>query len=352
MSWSTPIEDGPLFGGLYLHGLCRRWQVRRDEEAAGKARRIAAGLMKLSELGATEGFIGRGVAADGSGHYPASSEDQMFPWVYGLCRYLGTELPSADERKRVVTKIVATVEAVEKNRWRVPCDPAGFGERGDLTRATVHDAVRLLFLLRTMHALTGEDRWLREFRARLEERVGKGNRTRLEVIEDGLDLGPSDKKDTFIWTNAMSQAALRVLVDEVEDDGVRAKLRRGLVAGARSAAPHLVRAHRWDNASTLRFDVDWRFLKASWKPQQSCAEAIALAREQLSLWAAHNPRSPYEDDTVREPLFAAWIVLLSGDAGLRAEYGPEIEAMLQRYDWSHLYTATFFVAVNVFYEGL
>jgi hypothetical protein len=150
----------------------------------------------------------------------------------------------------------------------------------------------------------------------------------------------------------MSQAALRALVDEEKEEGVREMLRRGLLAGARSAAPHLTRARRWDNASKLTFDVDWRFLKESWKPQQNCDEAIALARGQLAQWAAHNPRSPYEDDTVREPLFAAWIVLLAGDAGLRAEYGPAIEEMLTRYDWSRLYTSTFFVAVNIFYEGL
>ena len=45
MSWSTPTEDGPFFGGLYLAGLCRRWQARRDSETADQARRIAAGLM-------------------------------------------------------------------------------------------------------------------------------------------------------------------------------------------------------------------------------------------------------------------------------------------------------------------
>ena len=42
MSWSSPIEDGPFFGGLYLDGLCNRWRARRDVESAEKARRILA----------------------------------------------------------------------------------------------------------------------------------------------------------------------------------------------------------------------------------------------------------------------------------------------------------------------
>jgi hypothetical protein len=351
MSWSTPIEDGPFFGGLYLVGLCQRWRARRDAETAEQARRIAAGLMKLAALGETPGFIARGVAADGRAHYRASSEDQMFPWFLGLRLYLQSGLATEEEKAAITARMVATVEAVERNGWRVPCDPASFGDRGDFTKATVHDAARLLYLLRAMHELTGDERWRREYDARLAERIGKANRPRLELIGDGLNFGPPDKRDTFIWTNSMSQAALRALVDGETDAPVRESLRRGLLASARSAASHLGRAERWENANTLGFDVDWRFLKESWKPQANCDEAIALARSQLPLWAAHNPRSPYEDDTVREPLFAAWIVLLAHDEMLRREHLPAIRAMLARYDWSRLYTSTFFIAVNVFHES-
>ncbi len=352
MSWSTPTEDGPFFGGLYLVGLCRRWQSRRDAEAADQARRIAAGLMKLASLGSTPGFIARGIAADGRSHYRASSEDQMFPWFLGLRSYLRSGLASQDEMKAITARLVTTVGAVERNRWRVPCDPASFGERGDFTKATVHDAARLLYLLLAMHELTNDERWLRDYRARLVEPIGKAHRPRIDIIADGLQFGPAEKQDTFIWTNSMSQAALRALFETETDPAIRESLRRGLIASAQSAAVHLVRADRWDNANPLGFDVDWRFLKESWKPQATCDEAIALARSQLPLWAAHNPRSPYEDDTVREPLFAAWIVLLAGDRDLREKHRANIQAMLRRYDWSRLYTSTFFVAVNVFHEGL
>ena len=352
MSWSTPTEDGPFFGGLYLVGLCRRWQMRRDAETADQARRIAAGLMKLASLGSTPGFIARGVAEDGRSYYRASSEDQMFPWFMGLRVYLQSGLATESKRAAITARMVATVEAVERTRWRVPCDPASFGERGDFTKATVHDAARLLYFLRAMHELTGDERWLRDYRARLAERIGKANRPRLDLITDGLQFGPAEKQDTFIWTNSMSQAALRALAEAETDTTVREALRRGLIASAQSAAVHLVRAEHWDNANTLGFDVDWRFLKESWKPQANCDEAIALARSQLPLWADHNPRSPYEDDTVREPLFAAWIVLLAGDHDLREKHRATIQTMLRRYDWARLYTSTFFVAVNVFHEGL
>lgn len=347
MSWSTPVEDGPFFGGLYLDGLCNRWRARHDEESAEKARRIAAGLMKLADAADTPGFVARGFASDGRSHYPASSEDQVFPWFYGLWRYLQTGLPAAAEAASIRAKLIATVLAVEGHGWRVPCDPPAFGMRGDFTRPDAHDAARLLFLLRAMHQLTGDEAWLEKFRARLGERVGKQSVLRREICVAGLDFGPPENKDSYVWTRSMSVAALRGLAEMETDPSTRAVFRAGLAASARSAAPHLARGRGFDRENDLHFEVDWRFLNAAWQPQRNCDEAIALARRLLPVWAERNPRSPYEDDTVREPLFAAWVVALAGDDGQRAE----IAELLRRYEWARLYSSTFFIAVNVGYEA-
>lgn len=343
MSWSTPIEDGPFFGGLYLDGLCNRWRARRDAESAEKARRIAAGLMRLAGAAGTPGFVARGFASDGRSHYPASSEDQVFPWFYGLWCYLQTGLASADEAARIRERMIATVLAVEGHGWRVPCHPPSFGTRGDFTRPDSHDAARLLFLLRAMHRLTGDAVWLEKYNTRLEERVGKSNLTRREICAAGLEFGPPENKDSYVWTRSMSVAALRGLAVLDSDPAFR----EGLVASARSAAPHLARGIGFSRENDLPFDVDWRFLNAAWKPQRNCDEAIALARGLLPLWAERNPRSPYEDDTVREPLFAAWVVALAGGEAHRTE----VAALLRRYEWARLYSSTFFIAVNIGYEA-
>ncbi len=342
MSWSTPIEDGPFFGGLYLDGLCNRWRVRGDEEAAAKARRIAAGLMRLADVSDTPGFVARGFAADGHSHYAASSEDQVFPWFYGLWRYLQTGLAPVADAARIRERLIATVRAVEDHSWRVPCDPPGFGFRGDFTRPHAHDAARFLFLLRVMHHLTGDAVWLEKYRQRLDESVGKEPRSRREICAAGLEFGPPERPDSYVWTQSMSQAALRGLAELDAEPAFRA----GLAASARSAAPHLARADAFSRDNDLRFDVDWRFLNDSWQPQRNCEEAIAHARRLLALWAEHNPRSPYEDDTVREPLFAAWVISLADSTSHRAE----TDRLLARYDWARLYTSTFFIAVNLAYE--
>lgn len=349
MSWSMPIEDGPFFGGLFLDGLINRWRARRDEESAEKVRRIAAGLLRLVEASPLPGFIPRGFGADGKAFYPASSEDQVFPWFYGLWAYLQTELPAPAERESIVKHLTATGRAIEGYGWRVPCVRPEFGFRGDFTRPTAHDAARFLFLLRAMGELTGEARWMEEYRRRLPEKIGVKQLVRADVLSAGLEYSVPGG-ESFVWTHAMSQAALRALADEETDLATREVFRRGLRASAERVLPHLDRAKRYDAGNRLTFDIDWRFLKESWKPQANCDEAIALARRQLMLWAEHNPRSPYEDDTVREPLFAAWIVLLSGDADLIAAHTARIRELLGQYEWSGLYTATFFVAVNAHYE--
>ncbi|RBP42640.1 hypothetical protein DES53_106349 [Roseimicrobium gellanilyticum] len=350
MSWSTPIEDGPFFGGLYLDGLCNRWSVRRDEESAEKAHRIAAGLMKLAERSETPGFVPRGLGADGKSHYPASSEDQVFPWFYGLWCYVRSGLVSGSERTRIVEKLQSTAVALEGHQWRVPCARPEYGYRGTFVRPTAHDAARFLFLLRAMHQLTGEERWLTQYHERLQEKVGPTMKSRLEICAEGLEYGGHGKGETYLWTHSMSQAALRALADAEADAATREAYRQGLTASVERAATHLERAGKYDSANQFAFDTDWRFLNASWKPQANCEEAIALGRAQLPLWADRNPRSPYEDDTVREPLFAAWIICLAGKDVQERLLGPKLQEMLTRYQWRGMYTATFFIAVNLAYE--
>jgi len=349
MSWSTPIEDGAFFGGLYLAGLCQRYAQRKEAEQ--KARRIAAGLMKLAEAGATPGFVARGIGADGKAHYPASSEDQVFPWFYGLYVYLKSGIATQPERERSLAKMVATMRALEKHDWQVPCDREGFGYRGAYNRATSKDCARMLFLLRATHELTGDPHWGELYQTKLRERVGKANRARVDFCAEGFDY-VTPGGETFVWTTSMCQAALRGLVELENDAQVKAAFQKGLDVSAERVVKYLAQGLRYERTNALHFDPDWRFLKAAWKPQQTCDEAIALARSQLPLWADRNPRSPYEDETVREPLFAAWIITLSGNRKLIGQQKEAIQGLLTRYDWRGLYTATFFVAVNVQYQLL
>jgi hypothetical protein len=249
-----------------------------------------------------------------------------------------------------VDKLRSAVLALESHQWRVPCARLEFGYRGTFVRPTAHDAARFLFLLRALHQLTGEERWLTQYQERLQEKIGPAMKSRLEICAEGLEYGGHGKGETYLWTHSMSQAALRALTDAETDASTREAYQRGLTASAEKAAVHLDRARKYDPANQFAFDTDWRFLNASWKPQANCEEAIALGRAQLPLWADRNPRSPYEDDTVREPLFAAWIICLAGKEAQQRLLGDKLQEMLARYQWRGMYTATFFIAVNLAYE--
>lgn len=357
MSWCTPISDGGLYGGFLLDGLCLRWRAQPTAVAAAQARQIARGLVALGRAGKTPGFVARGFAADGRSFYPASSEDQVMPWFYGLWRYVRSGLPAEAERREIITLLEDTVLAVEGHGWQVPCDPSSFGFRGNYVGARHKDATRLLFLNLALHELTGRERWLESYGRLAEERIGPEQRTRVEWCATGMVFVNSAAEvivatetasvSRSLWTSSLAQAALRGLWEMEKDPSRRATYARGLTANAQAAGPHLARHRLHAAGGPPDFEVDWRFLNATWRPQANCDEAIVLSRSQLPLWEKRNPRGHWEDDTMREPLFAAWIIALAADAAVRREHEAEMAAMLNVYRWDRLYTGGFLIALCV-----
>ncbi|MDZ4800890.1 MAG: hypothetical protein SGI92_22250 [Bryobacteraceae bacterium] len=65
----------------------RRSQRTRSAVAREEARKVAGGLLRLASAGSTPGFVARRAVADGKTHYAAGSDDQTFPWFYGLWHY-------------------------------------------------------------------------------------------------------------------------------------------------------------------------------------------------------------------------------------------------------------------------
>ena len=88
IGWWSPIENGPMFTGMYLHAMVER--ARRSGAASDKeqARKLAQGLLKCASVSDVPGFVARGIGSDGNCHYPLSSDDQMQPWFLGLHAYL------------------------------------------------------------------------------------------------------------------------------------------------------------------------------------------------------------------------------------------------------------------------
>ena len=182
IGWWSPMEDAPMFTGLYLPAVCERARRSRSERDRTCARRLAQGLLKCASVSDVPGFIARGVGSDGRCHYPCSSDDQTHPWFYGLDAYLRSGIPRGAERRQVVAKMAEVAGALEANAWRVPCDGAFKGQfRGAFTGALLRDAARYLFMLRVMYDATRDRVWLDRYRA---ARGGEARRRRVDASRD------------------------------------------------------------------------------------------------------------------------------------------------------------------------
>lgn len=356
LAWWCPIENGAFFNGLYLAGLCKRWRARgKQQEDAESARRIAGGLLHLKAIANTPGFIARGTATDGKSHHSAGSDDQSLPWFYGLWCYARSGIPDEAEKRDIIAAMTDVATAIEKNGWRMPCDPATFGNRGSWPGKSPVSVPRLLFVTRAMHELTGDAHWLTTHNQLRDERPRGSESTRLEICSDDTlinEHGNSKYGYYSFWTKASCQACLAALVEMEDDPDIRKHYEQGRSDFARHAAQRVAEFRKFSNDNTSAFVHDWRVLNEWWKPQKGISDTVAVATEQSKHWHRISPRKRYEARSMAEPLFAAWVVTLSKDRALVAQARDDIRAALAHYDWSRLHYSTFFAAVCTYYEGI
>lgn len=347
LGWWTTIENGAFFSGLYLDALCNRWRVSHGDDTKAEARKVVAGLLLLSRIGKTSGFIGRGVAADGQSHYAIGSDDQTLPWLYGLWRYVHSGIPTADERTAIIKQMVVVMTAVKQAGWCMPSDE-DFGVRGGWRGEDAREASRLLFAARAMYDMTNDATWLADYRRLASETLPKTGKTRVELCAQGMTFRFDD--DNILWTSASSQAALHALVEMETDTSLQAQYRKGLLANATNALPAIAKYARLHEQSQATFSPDWRPLNAFWQPQTTVNDAVQVAMKEVPTWSSTiSPRRMEENAGMREPLFACWTVALCDDETLLATARPQIDAALTSYRWNTLYTSAFFAAECTYY---
>lgn len=356
LSWFSPIENGAFFNGIYLDGLCNRWKISRKQSDAQEARKIADGLIRLATIGHVPGFIARGVAEDGQSHHVAGSDDQTGPWFYGLWCYVKSGIPSRAEKDRLIGLMEKVGDALELTNWQLPCDREGYGYRGNLTDKGCRISVRLVFIYRALYDVTQHKKWLDGYYQRLNEIPEGDSLSRLELCAQGIPYETENpekgnKTENEFWITGISQANLKALVELEQAPDLREKFRKGLSLTAEKAALHLSRYKNFDNAHNLAFNEDWRSLNTLWKPQPDIATTLALALQQGREWSKLSPARVYEDKHMREPLWACWVVLLSGNKALIGKHEAALKSALMHYDWKQLYTSRFFVVVPAFYEA-
>lgn len=352
LSYTTVIEDGAFYNGLYLDALCNRYKKLQTAEAARKARDIAGGLIKLATVSKAPGFIARNILPDGETYYPASSDDQTFPWFYGMWKYLRSGIPDKREYEVIRQLILNKATALQRYNWDIPCDPIEFGYYGSFSRAGNKHLVRIPFITRIAFELSGDIQWKHAYHKSLEEAPSGEKVIRLELLAKGIEYGlPGDNKFNF-WLSASSQAAIRELLLLETDPRIRSAYHNALRKHAVSAIPHMKLYRQFDNNHQLVHQTDWRYLNRFWKPQANCQEARVLGLDQVHYGYLISPAGPYEFDYMTEPLFAAWVIVLSGEEKLVESLLPDLRKALTHYRWSSIHHATIFIAEAVYYEGL
>ncbi|SFH99092.1 hypothetical protein [Planctomicrobium piriforme] len=349
LSWGIPVEDGPMFNGLYLDAMCNRWRLSKSDDDKKLARRLIDGLLKVSSIGTTPGFIARGIATDGKTTYPMGSNDQTTPWLYGIWRYLNDGLATPDERQELIAKFTEQVTTLDQNGWRMPCEGGPSKYRGSFMLPTWEGAPRILFVLKAMHHLTGDPQWQARYLAAAEEKVGKGQRKRIEICRHGLEFDPGQGA-RHSWTGSEGVVCLRALWEMETDPELKQAYAQGLRSSAELSAKSLPLCEKFNVDGKEHFDPDWHMMNAAWKPQNSEEEAVAVAVAGLRLQGKASPRMHLEKDWMREPCFAAWVVTLCPDAAYVTEQRPAIEKVIQHYRFNELYLSQFFPVESAWYR--
>jgi hypothetical protein len=327
-----------MFNGLYMDAAVNRWKRTKSAEDADKARKLMEGLLLLNSISEVKGFVGRGVSTDGKSHYPMGSNDQTMPWFLGLWRYWESELATKEEKQRIAKHLVETAEEIVRLGWRMPAEEP-FKFRGSFNGFHFEEAARMLFTMKMLHRVTGDEKWRTMYEAELSKRGGEKKLSKREICAGGMVFWYSKHHN---WTSCAAVGGLRGLWELETDAAIKADFAQGLVASAKLAAEWLSLAQQFDNADTSYFEMDWRVMNKDWKPQQTEQEAQDLAQVQLKNFMKLAPRRGKETAFIREPSAAAWIVTLTTDQAQFKQLTPVVESVIAHYDYAKLYYSQFF----------
>ena len=331
MGWWCPIENGSMFTGEWLPALMA--------EGAGRkalVEKCVRGLIKMSEVSDVPGFIARGTGTDGRSHHPCGSNDQTDPWFLGLCEYC--RWPHADPalKAKALERLVSVAKALEANAWGVPCDGPFKGQnRGNLNAKAMPfwGKTRLMYSLKSLERLTGDGHWGAAY-----EGIKS---SALDEIEAGgeVDAKAFNGWRTWgVWIYLSTAEAMARLIEMEDDPSARARMKKGFLHYVERVAPLMKDRAKYANTTERPFRyANWRTGYA-WRPQKTQKEAESVARSgKREILGA---RKDYERNGMANPLAAAAVCALQGDAKFR----DEVLATLGHFDYSTPNVSEFFHA--------
>ena len=328
-AWNTPIENGGFFNGDLLTGLCDLYEKFPSEKLRMQMRKLVRGLFRLQDLSPVKGCILRGIAGDGKSFYPASSNDQVIPFLLGLWRFSQSEAATREEKAECRRRCRETALALKDNRWIVPGARSGF-ERGNISAKAPYDMCHILLAAMILdHTDPGETPG---FDRILEER------------KNIVSAGYPDIPAGHCWISAHNYYILSMAADAYP--AYRNPAENALRITAEAASKWIGGWKQY--VPGLAFSPDWHLLNSLWHEQKNTKDAVDITGAPFwELWTKICPAVMNERESIMSAFAAAWIVLLSGDKEIIAKVEPAIMEALARVPFERLHYAPFFFAENV-----
>ena len=328
-AWNTPIENGGFFNGDLLTGLCDLYEKFPSAKLKSQMQKLFRGLCRLQDCSPVKGCILRGLADDGKSFYPASSNDQVIPFLLGLWRFSRSEADAQEEKAECRRRCYETVSALKDNHWIVPGARKGF-ERGNIAAKAPYDMGHILLAAMILDHEAPQE--IPEVDRILEERK--------EIVFAGYPDIPAHN----CWFSSHNFYILS-MVSEV-CPAHREGIKRALRITAEGAAKGIGRWKQY--VPGLTFTPDWHPLNSLWHEQKNSKDGNAVTGAPFwELWTKTCPAVMNERESIMPAFAAAWIVLLSGDDEIIARAEPEILEALDHVPFDALYYAPFFFAENV-----
>ena len=328
-AWNTPIENGAFFNGDLLTALCDLYEMFPSPKLEKQMRALARGLYVLQDKSPVEGCILRGIGSGGKCFYPASSNDQVIPFLLGLWRFSQSEASTPTEKADCRRRCRATLLALKKNRWRVPGARPGF-ERGDISANAPFDMCHLLLAAMILDETNPDES--PEF-----DRVLDGRRESVFAGYPEIPAGHCWFASHNFYILSMQAAAC---------PACREPARRALKITAEGASKWIGSWRQY--VPGLAFSPDWHPLNGFWHEQKNSADGNDITGARFwQAWTEICPAVMNERNSIMPAFAAAWIVLLSGDEELIARSRPDIIEALENVPFEKLHYAPFFFAENV-----
>ena len=338
LGWGVSIDNGSLWGGLYIGGLIKRWQYTHDPTDSFNVRKIANGLILLGSVSTTNGFVARGVSNDAKSHYHVGAADQTSSWFLGLWQYLQTDIPTKNERITIQNLLLNVAYVIINNGMLLPSEPP-INTAFQGYNPYDYSCIRIIFTDKICFEITHDSIWYSRYSTDLNARQNTNTASRLEIIKAGL---PSQLSTTSTYTRTVDVCMLRILWEIESDTAINSSFKQGLEISSMNAVSSLANAYKFPYNPSSVLNINWRIEDSLWTTQTNLSQALVVANADLANYQTTNVRTVTEALYVREPIFAAYLISLSPDLKFIQQHLLDIEQLIQHYRYSKIYDNWFF----------